>query len=98
MFMIDDQLKSTDKKSSDSPIFDDEYCNNSGDEGRQNEESCEAECDENSVETKELYLDELEQIDKLFEQIETEIAELALREGKETTEIETLLEEAAATL
>ena len=43
----------------------------------------------------ELYLDELEEIDKLYEKIELDIAELATREDKEVSEIETMLESAA---
>ena len=45
-----------------------------------------------SIEKKDFHLDELQQIDQLYEQIEMEISELATREGQEIEYIEGLIE------
>ena len=50
------------------------------------------ECSDENVE---LFLEELEKIDTLYEKIESEIKTLACKEKKEVGEIETLLEAAA---
>ena len=96
-FMINDKLVGSDQVSieqlsENNSIFD----HNSEDNEDKASNDKDAELDNRSQDSKqELYLDELASIDKLYEQIETEIQSLATRENKEVDEIEALLEAAA---
>ena len=96
-FMINDKLVGSDQVSieqlsENNSIFD----HNSEDNEDKASNDKDVELDNRSQDSKqELYLDELASIDKLYEQIETEIQSLATRENKEVDEIEALLEAAA---